>query len=215
MLIKTHEGPQITSEPRADPMMKHSMSGVTRLRQSNGILGHTPSSTRTYRHKKAGFSNHPVAHKLIGHMMTTFASALAWEPLAEYINHKNGLTPSKLLHVNTSALNIYLLSVRVTKRATIIDVIHGGIPTHAAQTSLIFPRCHSKVETAEHIHQCMDEGAVTSRANHLQKFLYSLSSAHMPTKIIMAMNVKISEVLFLPLPQHISPTGSFPRNSVL
>jgi len=75
----------MTSEPRAYPMMKNSMSGVTGWQQSNRILGHTPSSTRTYRHKKAGFSNHPVAHKLIGHMMTTFASALAWEPLAEYI----------------------------------------------------------------------------------------------------------------------------------
>jgi hypothetical protein len=55
------------------------------------------------------FSHHPVYYKLIGNLSSDIAMALAWKATAEYVILKHGLSLSKLQHINTSALQWYLI----------------------------------------------------------------------------------------------------------
>ncbi len=80
---------------------------------------------------------------------------------------------SIMQHVNTSALQRYLLTLPIMRQANTIKLIHGWIPTYASlcpqgrEPTSICPRCASQVETTEHFHQCTDDKAFSSQQSLL------------------------------------------------
>jgi hypothetical protein len=80
--------------------------------------------------KVGSFLKYPVYHKLIGNLSNDITVALSWEATAACVNLKHGLSLSKLQCINTNALQQYLTSIPIVKRANTVKLIHGWLPAY-------------------------------------------------------------------------------------
>jgi len=94
-----------------------------------------PSSTSpgvTPAKKWAVYAIYPEYHKIAGNLSTCLSDVLGYEQTARYIFQNHNFSAAKLKHVNTSSLESFLRQQKIFRRANIIKLMHGWIPTMAS-----------------------------------------------------------------------------------
>jgi len=106
--------------------------------------------------------------------------------------------------INILALQRFLSSLKVHKRASIRKMIHNWIPTYSMlcrqgrETSSLCPRCHKAVETSDHVYKCSQPQAVSNRSSFLKEYLSHLLLLNTPMYIISTLQYKLSLSLEIP-----------------
>jgi len=78
------------------------------------------------------YSRYPFSHKVTNHFQSEIYTTLSYESTAKYLESRLSLTPSKLIHITSTALRRYMESLKIHKRATTIKLLHGWAPTYAS-----------------------------------------------------------------------------------
>jgi hypothetical protein len=152
----------------------------------------------------AVYSRHATFHKLTESFDNGIYSTYGYTALSEYLHQKHNLSPTKMDKVNVLALQSFLSSIKVHKRASIIKMIQNWIPTHNILSQQgckhfpLCPRCSNAVETSEHVYKCSQSQAMANRHSFLKKFLSSLLAIKTPTYIIRTLEYKLSVTLEIP-----------------
>jgi hypothetical protein len=152
----------------------------------------------------AVYSRHPTYHKLTGKFDNGIYSTLGYTDLQEYLHRKHRLSPAILDKVNVHALQGFLSSLKLHKRASIVKMIHNWIPTysmlsrHGRESSPLCPRCSSAIKTSEHVYQCPQAQAISNHRSFLENFLSHLLSLKTPIYILCTMEYKLSIALDIP-----------------
>ncbi len=107
-------------------------------------------------------------------------------------------------------------SIKTHQRATTIKLMHEWIPTYASlcrqerESSSICPRCHSTVETKEHLLICPLPEAIHHRILLLNTFINTLRHLSTPTLLIHIFEYKLLLVLDVPFNLHHKSSIEFP-----
>jgi hypothetical protein len=152
----------------------------------------------------AVYSRHPTYHKLTGKFDNSIYSTSGHTDLQEYLHQKHNLSPVILDKVNAHALQGFLTSLKIHKRASIVKMIHNWIPTYSIpsrqgqETSPLCPRCSSAIETSEHMYQCPQTQAISNCRSFLENFFSHLLSLKTPIYILCTLEYKLSITLDIP-----------------
>lgn len=173
--------------------------------------------------KWAVYSDHPVPHKIIGHLGTELQFHLSFSSIRLYIQTKHNLSDPIIDKINIVALEKYLRLLSVHLRANTIKLIHHWTPTFAflscqGRESLpICNRCQKAVETSAHILTCGDLQAIDQRFSLLQSSLQELLKISTPIQIVTVSEYKISLVLNIPYKKNfqLASALSQPHHSIL
>jgi len=119
------------------------------------------------------------------------------------LESRHSLTAPKLTHINTNALHPYIESLRIQKRATVLKLLHGWVPTYSSlccqgrsHTSVCLC-CQTFVETSSHVSICPAESAVSQQIEHLRTFLSELESQQTSIYLLTIFEYKLSLILNL------------------
>jgi hypothetical protein len=99
--------------------------------QSTWELGVTsfPDTSVAPQEKWAIFSSHPTRHKMIGDFDKELHSLLSFESTSKYICTRHDITDAKIEKSISHALQYFLHTLPIARRATTVKIIHGWHPT--------------------------------------------------------------------------------------
>jgi len=157
--------------------------------------------------KWAVYSWPPTFHKLTGSFDNGIYSAYGYSALQDYLHQKYNLSPAKMDKVNVLALQSFLSSLKVHKRASKIKMIQNWIPTYSMlcrqgrKASSLCPRCSKVIETSKHVYKCSQPQAVSNCSYFLKEYLSHLLLLKTPIYIISTLEYKLSLMLEIPFNQ--------------